>query len=289
MKSGPRRIYLGPEQLLAELTMVGYDHFQRAGRLPAHVHADAFEICLIISGSVDWWAGDQLHEVRGGELYVTRPGEVHGGVNSVMNPCQLYWFHVVFGPRQPLRGISARESNFLFRRLSGLTLRSFRASEATRQACSRLLDDHARRDELAAVSARAWLHALIVGTLRDHDAALRRRSTLSPAVRAAMAFMTEHLAQPLGIESAAEAAGISVGRLHARFLAETGLTPGEWRLRHLLGQAKARLRNSDQAITDIALDLGFSSSQYFATAFKRVTGFTPREYRRAGTHATGVA
>lgn len=279
-----RLIYQGPTRLLPEITMAGYDHFQHAGVLPGHVHREAFEICLIVAGAVDWWAGDELCEVRGGDLFVTRPGERHGGVDAVMNPCELYWFHVAFSRRKPLPGMSASESNNLHRRLSGFSIRSFRASDATRRACVALHQEHARADDLARLTARAALHAMLAGVLRDHESALRRRREISAPVREAMRFMSDNLAEPFRIDAAATVAGISVGRLHARFLAETGLTPGDWRLRQSIARAKALLRNTDQSVTSIALDLGFSSSQYFATAFRRVTGLTPIAYRatRAG-------
>ena len=44
-------------------------------------------------------------------------------------------------------------------------------------------------------------------------------------------------------------------------------------------RAKALLRNGRLPVTRIAFDLGFSSSQYFATFFKRFAGFTPTAYR----------
>ena len=46
--------------------------------------------------------------------------------------------------------------------------------------------------------------------------------------------------------------------------------------------AAARLLNEmpRRRITDIALDCGFQSSQYFAYQFHRRFGTTPREYRR---------
>lgn len=260
--------------------MAGYDHFQRAGALAGHVHRDAFEICLIVSGAVDWWAGEELYEVRGGDLFVTRPGEQHGGVDAVMNPCELYWFHVAFSRRKPLPGVSASESNTLLKRLNGLATRSFRASDATRRACAGLHAEHARADDLSRLAARAALHALLAGVLRDHDSAMKRHREISEPVRAAMEFMSANLAEPFRIDAAADAAGISVGRLHARFLTETGLTPGDWRLRQSVSRAKTLLRNTDQSVTAIALDLGFSSSQYFATAFRRVTGMTPIAYRQ---------
>ncbi len=280
-KRRTRTAYQDKTALLPEVTMAGWDRFQQAGDLPAHEHVDAFEICLIVSGSVDWWAGDGLHEVRGGELYVTRPGERHGGVDAVMNPCELFWFHVVIPPKRPLPGMSGSESNALYRRLSTLSMRSFRASEESKRACGRLHAEHERQDEFAVLAARAALHDLLIGVLRDHDAAVQRRETRSEPVRAAMAFLQAHLTEPLRIAAAARAAGISVGRLHARFLQETGQTPGDWRSRQLVMRAKTLLRTTDAPVTDIALDLGFSSSQYFATAFKRVTGTTPQAYRAA--------
>ena len=44
------------------------------------------------------------------------------------------------------------------------------------------------------------------------------------------------------------------------------------------------MRASDASITELALSLGFSSSQYFATVFKQQVGLTPGAYRslRAG-------
>jgi len=282
-RTATRTIHDRSTALLPEVTMAGWDRFQRAGELPGHVHADAFEICLIVAGSVDWWAGDDLHEVRGGDLYITRPGERHGGVDAVMNPCELYWFHVVISPAKPLPGLSERESNGIRERLMGLPIRSFRASDESKRACDRLHAEHARRDELGPMAARAALHELLAGVLRDHDAARLRRETRSDPVRIAIEFMREHLTEPLRIEAAADAAGISVGRLHARFLQETGQTPGNWRLRQLVTRAKTQLRTTDASITSVGLDLGFSSSQYFATAFKRVTGMTPHAYRASGT------
>jgi AraC-like DNA-binding protein len=259
--------------------IAGYDRFQRAGMLPAHVHSRAFEICVILSGSVDWWAGDELWEVSGGEIYVTRPGEPHGGVDATMNPCELYWFHVAIPSGRPMPGLGARESTTLRTGLMNLTRRSFRASPNTLAAAERLHAEHAQADAYSVVAARAALHALLAGVLRDHAGAVERDRVMSDPVRRAQAYMLEHLTDPFRIEDAAAASGISVGRLHARFAAETGQTPADWRLRHLIARAKSELRGTSRSVTQIALELGFSSSQYFATAFRRVAGITPGNYR----------
>lgn len=53
-----------------------------------------------------------------------------------------------------------------------------------------------------------------------------------------------------------------------------------YRTRARIAGAKTRLLDGDAPITAIAFDLGFPGSQYFATAFRRYTGASPREYRR---------
>jgi AraC-like DNA-binding protein len=37
---------------------------------------------------------------------------------------------------------------------------------------------------------------------------------------------------------------------------------------------------SDLSITQIAMELGYSSSQHFATQFKNISGTSPNQYRR---------
>ena len=60
------------------------------------------------------------------------------------------------------------------------------------------------------------------------------------------------------------------------------VTPGEYLTQRRVHMAKMFLADSSQSITAIAHSLGYSSSQYFATIFKKLTGVTPRAYRAAG-------
>jgi len=43
-----------------------------------------------------------------------------------------------------------------------------------------------------------------------------------------------------------------------------------------------RLRTTNRPVTQIAIDLGFSSSQHFANAFRKIRGRSPSEERRLG-------
>ena len=41
------------------------------------------------------------------------------------------------------------------------------------------------------------------------------------------------------------------------------------------------LRDTDREVTGIALDSGFSDSNYFARQFRRINGCTPTQWRRS--------
>jgi AraC-like DNA-binding protein len=47
-----------------------------------------------------------------------------------------------------------------------------------------------------------------------------------------------------------------------------------------ISEAIKLLKKKDVTITDIALDTGFYSSQHFSTTFKKLTGYTPSEFRK---------
>ena len=80
----------------------------------------------------------------------------------------------------------------------------------------------------------------------------------------------------------AEEAGLSLSRLKSKFKAQIGIAPHEFILRCKVEAAKKVLLDENRSVTDTAMELRFSSSQYFATVFKRFTQQTPVEYCTKG-------
>ncbi|OKH89661.1 AraC family transcriptional regulator [Thalassospira sp. TSL5-1] len=85
------------------------------------------------------------------------------------------------------------------------------------------------------------------------------------------------LADQRGMAQWANWAGMAPRTLSRRFVAETGLTFRDWRQRARLLAALEMLA-SDQAVTTIALDLGYENISAFIAAFKKVFGVTPGQY-----------
>jgi AraC family L-rhamnose operon regulatory protein RhaS len=58
------------------------------------------------------------------------------------------------------------------------------------------------------------------------------------------------------------------------------LSPAQYLFQCRMERAGRQLREiPEMSVTEIALTYGFSSSQYFATAFRRLFGCSPRDYR----------
>lgn len=293
--------------LLPELVTLGYDRFPAARRsgLDTHRHPDAFEICFFLDGRVHWQADGTVYGAGRGDLFVTLPDELHGGVDAVMEPCAIYWTQVRFaGAERAFPALTAAEAAALEQGLRrAAARRAFPAAEPEMVAAafSDLLTEHRRgATPLGAVAARAALHRLLVQVIRDAAATPAPLGEaradddaprdISPSIARALAWMQARLGEPFFVEAAARAAGLSAGTFHERFVREVGLTPAEWRVRQRIETAKVWLvRDPEASVTDIALALGFGSSQYFATAFKRYTARTPSEYRRRLLRRTDIA
>jgi AraC-like DNA-binding protein len=74
--------------------------------------------------------------------------------------------------------------------------------------------------------------------------------------------------------------GLSSRQFSRLFAQELGMTVQEYLGILRIKKAKDLLQNSDMNITRIAYSLGFNSSQYFITCFKRIEHVTPKIYRR---------
>lgn len=277
--------YSGSACLLPELPLVGSMHLLDAlpNSLLPHAHPGIFEVHFVVDGSLGFEIDEETHEVNGGTVFLTKPGEIHSGVNGSLQPAKWHWIHVHFPDDCPLPGLSKNDSALLLESFSSLSLRRFAGSDQLRSCFERLLAEHRSPREHSGLIARAIYHELLVLIVRDHDTALNGPASTqySPEIQAAIRWLEQHLDEPLSITDMAEASGLSQSHFRQRCHAETGFTPSDYLSRERVRQAKILLRKPSAPITDIAFRLGFQSSAYFAAVFKKLTGMTPSEYRNS--------
>jgi AraC-like DNA-binding protein len=82
------------------------------------------------------------------------------------------------------------------------------------------------------------------------------------------------------IDDVAREAGMSVFHFIRQFSALFGQTPHQYRIRARLDRAKESLALGNASVTDVCLDVGFSSLGSFSHLFARRVGMPPSAYRR---------
>jgi AraC family transcriptional regulator len=93
-------------------------------------------------------------------------------------------------------------------------------------------------------------------------------------------FMEAHLAEEVRLATMAELADLSPYHFARAFKQSFGAPPHRYHLGRRMERAKTLLAEPAQSVTDIARLLGFAETSSFSAAFRRITGTSPREWRR---------
>lgn len=100
-------------------------------------------------------------------------------------------------------------------------------------------------------------------------------------IRMALDYMEKHYAEKISIDTLADVSSMSASRFYPNFKREMGVTPVEYLNHYRISRAIILLMNDEAlSVENISEKAGFESSEYFRRVFKKVTGMTPREYRR---------
>ncbi len=95
----------------------------------------------------------------------------------------------------------------------------------------------------------------------------------------AIKYINDHLAEKISLEGMCEMLCLDKYYLCKLFKKSTGMTFTQYLTRMRIQYAEHLLTATDKSVTDIALECGFSTVQYFNTVFNKVKGCSPRAFK----------
>lgn len=110
---------------------------------------------------------------------------------------------------------------------------------------------------------------------------MEQESSISPVVRRAKDYIYEHFSEPdTALEKAAESLQVSSVYLSRIFKQELGISYVSFITKLRIKKASLLLNTTDLSILEIAEKVGYDTQHYFSTAFKKVMGVSPNQFRK---------
>ncbi len=276
------------DELDGDLVALGHYHYDHAmPPIPEQSSDQRLVFGFLISGLQRYRMDGEDLILRGGQGIRFLPGSVYSSADLPEQRGEFFWL-VIHAPerrRVQLPGFYKKAAHSWWQRATDDQLpRRFPLSSEIRADLAHLiqsdvtnLDDkdsmHQTRLTLGYGSLLLSLYSLLGEPWENHS---------SKGILQALRLIENRLSDAdLDTDSLAQEANISVSLFHVRFKEETGLPPADYlRHRRIIEAQRILSQPNPPAVTELAMKLGFSSSQYFATVFKRYTRLSPSEWSK---------
>lgn len=271
------------DRLIRNLSVVGlpeipvlaiHDQHHATNGLTPHRHPGMMEICYLTRGERVYNVNNTDHRFRGNEVFVTLPDELHGSGRHPHGKGLLYFIQIKLPKKPaPFLTLNARDAWPLIHHLRELPHRKFLGNRLLKTLFEEIIILLEQKDKpLVRIEIAAKLIQWLMLVVRCAEAESRRRNT--PDIRQVLAHIEATLEDPVSIHQLAAVAHLSPSRFKCKFKEQIGMPPAEYVLRQKVEKARRYLAQG-KSVTDTAYQFGFSSSQYFATVFKRLTNIRP--------------
>ena len=171
------------------------------------------------------------------------------------------------------------ESRWMVNALTHFPMRLFPATERVKTAFARLFaiyDTERRRTVSRRLKMKAAVLELLLSLIEAPLAVAVKKGKCNPKVNAVVERMRNTPVADYSIEALAREVGLSTVAFFETFKRATGLPPHAFLLDVRIKAAARDLEDLSVSVADIAKRYRFSSSQHFATAFRRIMGVSPR-------------
>jgi len=236
----------------------------------------SFEITYCAQGSVKFDCGGRGYSIIPGSVFISRPEDAHR-LRGNPKGAKLYWIFLKLPRRgERLLGLDAAESKELVQALKSLPRKAFSAPlevGACYERLFRVLDAEKSDRVLRRLKLRAAAVQLLIALVEAGVAATQENE--DRRFRALVDRMRREPKKAFSMDEVAAELRCSPNTVRAHFRKYTGLSPQSFMMKCRIHKAQDLLRAGGLTVTQIAYELGFSSSQNFAIRFRQETGKSP--------------
>jgi AraC-like DNA-binding protein len=289
-KIGPRGVHCWPFDSAFPIDLAHLD-FAPQTSIPTNHHG-YLEFMYVASGELTIEIGGRTFVARKGDLLIVSSNHPHGVSNRGDRDCKVLGLY--FEPEILRTSTDSGEEmteyltpfliqdstlNPLVKAGTGVPTRAF---EILKQIGAELPPDSSRQ-RLATRTYLRLLLLLLVNHFADF-AGLREpldhHERQADRLRPLFAFLDAHYAEEITVDRAAGVLHMSSSHFMSFFKKTTGQSFRTHLNRFRIAKAKSLLLWTDRPVADIGYQTGFESPSYFTSAFRKIVGTTPSEYRR---------
>jgi AraC-like DNA-binding protein len=248
--------------------------------------SNSLRIYFIVDGKFEWIIDGKNHVLYPGDLGIILPGKTFRGEKDILHIGTLFWIHL-----QVEKLDSSGMSLGKWSQLSipeclaiGKILYINNTNVLKLKDLQTLLQTlHAEliNQEIGfATRANQLIDELLITIARQSTRQNNSQRDFPQTFLKLEQALRQNLAHQWTVEEMAALIGLGATNFTEKVKNYTGFSPLNYLINIRISEAMKLLNRQEENVTDIALSTGFYSSQHFSTTFKRLTGYTPSEFRK---------
>lgn len=266
-------VYTPKQHKIPSLETLAY-YNRKSTTLPVgwHYHKNAFEFTIATKGTVSFDTPNASYKFSKDNIFVSFPNEIHC-VREPFPVSEIYWFQLRIDEPKNFLFMNQKAAEDIIKGLNTichhvLQVNSEEVSPLLKQAF--YLIHQGKEPAFAATYLQQFLYYVISSVHKSETA-------LSPDIKCSLDYIAANITSELTLEELASVSNLSCSQYKQKFKRELGVSP-----RHFINQKKIEFAKTllleGVSVTDTAMRLGFTTSGYFSTVFKKYTLYSPVEF-----------
>lgn len=258
--------------------------FKRQPISMMHFH-NCLEIGFLYQGSGEYYVDDETVSFQAPAIVLAPPNAPHAHMVDEGAVCGWKWIYV--DPIQLLPNVSPRfidAMNQYQRVLAGAgCVLSQKQYPQVFQLTEMVIHEMENQPAQYRHVVRELLHALFWLLMRNSPTARLDERFVNPrmgCIAPAIAYVAENYMNDLSIEALAQLCHVSTSHFRRLFKQILGWAPLDYLQVMRIDRACVLLYNCDNSVTEIGMQVGYSSPSSFSRQFRRIHGISPSRWRQ---------